>query len=171
MIALAIDIGLTGALAAVDSYGFARVVDLPTLPDGKTKRLDGRGLLLAIRAFVPPGEPAAMTFEDVRARPQGNGGKHGNTIHSQAAMFGARRVVEAVCDIARIEMCTVQPATWKRHYGLIRQDGETPEQCKERGRQLALGLFPALAGDLKRKKDHNRADSVLMAKYLQGTRC
>ena len=47
MIALAIDIGLTGALAAVDSYGTARVVDLPTLPDGKTRRLDGRALIVA----------------------------------------------------------------------------------------------------------------------------
>ena len=170
MIALAIDIGLTGALAAVDSYGTARVQDLPTLPDGKTRRLDGRALIVAIRAFVPPGEPAMLVFEDVRARPQGNGGGHGNTMHSQAAMFGVRRAMEAVCDIARIEMVTVQPQTWKRKFGLIRLQDEKPEACKERGRQIALQLYPTLAAELKRKMDHNRADAVLMAHWLQGDR-
>lgn len=168
MIALAIDIGLTGALAAVDSYGTARVVDLPTLPDGKTRRLDGRALIVAIRAYVPPGEPAMLVFEDVRARPQGNGGGHGNTMHSQAAMFGVRRAVEAVCDIARVEMVTVQPATWKRSFGLIRLKDEKPDACKERGRQVALTLYPSLAAEMKRKMDHNRADAVLMAHWLQG---
>lgn len=170
MIVLAIDIGLTGALAAVDSYGTARVQDLPTLPDGKTQRLDGRGLYLAMRAFVPPGEHAALVFEDVRARPLGNGGSHGNTMHSQAALFGVRRAVEAVCDIARIEVCSVQPATWKRKFGLIRMKDEKPDACKERGRQVALSLYPLLAAELKRKKDHNRADAVLMAHWLQGER-
>lgn len=168
MIALAIDIGLTGALAAVDSYGPARVQDLPTLPDGKTRRLDGRALIVAIRAYVPPGEQAMLVFEDVRARPQGNGGGHGNTMHSQAAMFGVRRAVEAVCDIARVEMVTVQPATWKRSFGLIRLKEEKPDACKERGRQVALTLYPSLAAELKRKLDHNRADAVLMAHWLQG---
>ena len=72
MIALAIDIGLTGALAAVDSYGTARVVDLPTLPDGKTRRLDGRALIVAIRAYVPPGEPAVELARRIAsARPCG----------------------------------------------------------------------------------------------------
>ena len=168
MIALAIDIGLTGALAAVDSYGTARVVDLPTLPDGKTRRLDGRALIVAIRAYVPPGEPAMLVFEDVRARPQGNGGGHGNTMHSQAAMFGVRRAVEAVCDIARVEMVTVQPAISTRAMSQTRLKEEKPDACKERGRQVALTLYPSLAAELKRKLDHNRADAVLMAHWLQG---
>lgn len=171
MIALAIDIGLTGALASVDPYGAAKVVDLPTLPDGKTRRLDGRALLIAIRAMVPPGDHAVMVFEDVRARPAGNGGKHGNTMHSQASMFGSRRVVEAICDIARIEMEAVQPATWKRVFKLIRLKDETPRACKERGRQMALTLYPSLAADLRLKDHHNRADAVLMAHWLRGKRC
>jgi hypothetical protein len=163
MIALAIDIGLTGALAAVDGYGFARVVDLPTLPDGKTKRLDGRALILAFRSFVPPGEPAMLVFEDVRPRPMGNASAHGNTMHSQGSLMRSRGVVEAVADIARIEMVTVQPSTWKRHFSLLKTE-------KGASRAKALELFPALEADLKRVKDHNRAEAVLMAKWLQGTR-
>lgn len=168
MIALAIDVGLTGALAAVDSYGTARVVDLPTLPDGKTRRLDGRGLIRLIREFVAPGEPAMLVIEDIRPRPMNNGNQRGNTMHSQGSLMRSRGVVEAVADIAGAEMVTVQPATWKRHFGLIRKDGETPDACKERGRMLALTMYPALADSLKRKKDHNRADAVLLAHWLQG---
>jgi len=163
VIALAIDVGLTGALAAVDSYGTARVVDMPTLPDGKTRRLDGRGLIVAIRAFVPPGEPAMLVIEDIRPRPMGNGGGHGNTMHSQGSLMRSRGIIEAVADIARLELVTVQPQTWKRHYGLLGKD-------KDAGRQIALTLYPLLAGELKRKKDHNRADAVLMAKWLQGSK-
>lgn len=163
MIALAIDIGLTGALAAVDSYGTARVQDLPTVPDGKTRRLDGRALIVAIRGFVPPGEPAMLVFEDVRARPQGNGGGHGNTMHSQASLMRSRGIVEAVADIARVEMVTVQPATWKRHFGLLKTE-------KGASREKAVALYPGLAGDLKRVKDHNRAEAVLLAHWLQGSK-
>ena len=162
MIALAIDIGLTGALAAVDSYGSAQVMDLPTLPDGKTRRLDGRGLIYALRSFVPAGEYAVLAIEDIRPRPAGNGGAHGNTMHSQGSLMRSRGIVEAVADIARIKLVTVQPATWKRHFGLLKtQKGASLEKAR--------GLFPALAADLKRVKDHNRGESLLIAKWLQGT--
>lgn len=162
MIALAIDIGLTGALAAVDSYGTARVLDLPTLPDGKTRRLDGRALIDAIRGFVAPGEPAQLLIEDIRPRPMGNGGAHGNTMHSQGSLMRSRGIIEAVADIARIELQSVQPATWKRHFGLLKAE-------KGASLERARLLYPALAGDLKRVKDHNRAEAVLLAHWLRGT--
>ena len=169
MIALAIDIGLTGALAAVDSYGTARVQDLPTLAAGKTRRLDGRALIRLIRDLSPPTGPGArLVIEDVQARPQGNGGGHGNTMHSQGSLMRSRGIVEAVADIAGIEVQTVRPQEWKKHFGLIRLKDEKAEACKERGRQVALRLYPALADELKRKKDHNRADAVLLAHWLQG---
>ena len=161
MIALAVDIGLTGALAAVDSYGTARVVDLPTVPDGKGRRLCGRGLILAMRQFIPAGEPGLLVFEDVRARPMGNGNSHGNSMHSQGSLMRSRGIVEAVADIAGLQVSTVQPATWKRHFGLLKTE-------KGASREKAIALYPALAGDLKRVKDHNRAEAVLLAHWLQG---
>jgi hypothetical protein len=161
MIALAIDIGLTGALAAVDSYGKASVADLPTVADGKGRRLCGRGMVLLVRQLVPAGEPALLVFEDVRPRPMGNGGAHGNTMHSQGSLMRSRGIVEAVADIARVEVSTVQPATWKRHFGLIKA---------EKGASLdkARALFPALAAELRRVKDHNRAEALLLAHWLRG---
>lgn len=161
-VALAVDIGLTGAIAAVDAYGKAQVQDLPTLPDGKTRRLDARALILAIRAWVPVGESSMMVIEDIRPRPMGNGNRAGNTIHSQGSLMRSRGIVEAVADIARIELQTVQPATWKRHYGLIKAE-------KTESLERARALYPVLADSLKRQKDHNRAEAILLAHWLQGS--
>ena len=161
MIVLGIDIGLTGALAAVDSRGTAAVRDLPTVPDGKGRRLDGRGLLLAIREFVPIGEAALIVFEDVRARPFGNGSREGNTMHSQGSLMRSRGIVESVADITRLEVRVVQPQTWKRHFGLIGKP-------KDASADTARGLFPVLAAELKRVKDHNRAEALLLAQWGMG---
>jgi crossover junction endodeoxyribonuclease RuvC len=161
VIVIGIDIGLTGAVAAVDSRGTASVRDLPTTPDGKGRRVDGRGLLLLIREFVPIGEAALIVFEDVRARPMGNGGREGNTMHSQGSMMRSRGIVEGVADITRLDVRVVQPQTWKRHFGLIGKP-------KAASADTARGLFPLLAGELKRVKDHNRAESLLLAKWGQG---
>jgi len=162
VIALAIDIGLTGAIAAVDSYGTARVFDLPTLPDGKTRRIDGRALILLVRDLSPLTGPGAMlVIEDIRPRPMGNGGGHGNTMHSQGSLMRSRGIVEAVADIARVEMVTVQPQTWKRHFGLLKAE-------KGASLEKARALYPACADSLKRQKDHNRAEAVLLAHWLQG---
>lgn len=168
MIILAIDIGLTGALAAVDGRGSGQVRDLPTTADGERRRLCGRGLLSLVREFIPAGEAGLIVIEDVRPRPMGNAGRHGNTMHSQGSLMRSRGIVEAVVDISPFELRAVQPATWKRHFGLTRKKDEKPQECKERGRKLALTLYPSLAADLARKMDHNRADALLIAHYGQG---
>jgi hypothetical protein len=156
VITIGIDIGLTGAIAATDHRGSASIADLPLAGD----RLCGRGLLNLLRQLVPPGEAGLVLIEDVRPRPMGNGGAHGNSMHSQGSLMRSRGIVEAAVDIARIEMRVVQPQTWKRHFGLIKAD-------KDEGRQVALRMFPAAAHLLKRKKDHNRADALLIAHYGQ----
>ena len=161
MITIGIDIGLTGAIAAVDSRS-AVVHDLPTVPDGKVRRIDGRALHRLLRELVPIGCAATVLFEDVRARPQGNAGSHGNTMHSQGSMMRSRGIVEAVVDITRLEAQVVQPQTWKRHYGLLKTE-------KGASLERARTLFPAIAHDLKRVKDHNRAEALLIAQYGQAS--
>jgi Holliday junction resolvasome RuvABC endonuclease subunit len=51
----------------------------------------------------------------------------------------------------------VTPQTWKKHFRLG-SDGNA-------SRALAMQRFPALAEALKRVKDHNRAEAVLLALY------
>lgn len=173
MITLGIDIGLSGAIAAVDSRGTATVRDIPTRPDGKGRRIDGRALILAIRDVVRIGESALMIFEDVHARAIGNGGRSTNSMGSQGSMMQSKGIVQAVVDITRLDVKAVQPQAWKRYYGLLlkREEGEKDSDFERRKKtasmERARALFPAIGHDLARVKDHNRAEALLIAMYGQ----
>jgi crossover junction endodeoxyribonuclease RuvC len=73
-----------------------------------------------------------------------------------------RGVVETVLELARLDVRAVQPATWKRWYGLIGSE-------KADGIEKARALYPLAESHLKRKKDHNRADALLLAHFGQRT--
>lgn len=154
MIVLGIDIGLTGALAAVDSHGSSSVADLPLLAD--KSRICGRQLLDLVRSFVAPGERAMLVTEDVQPRPQGNSNRHGNTMFSQGSMMQSKGIVLCACDIAKLDLQLVSPQTWKKFYGLIGQD-------KSESMAMAKTLYPD--ADLRLVKHHNRADALLLAHF------
>ncbi len=54
----------------------------------------------------------------------------------------------------------VRPQVWKKEFGLIHTD-------KARSTQVAIQLFPQCAHELKRKKDHHRAESLLIAEFAR----
>lgn len=161
MIVLGIDIGVTGALAAVDSRGTCSLVDLPTreIPGKRMvrRRIDARWLMELVRQFVPPGEVALALIEDVHTMPG-----RANSPQSQGSLMHSRGVVETVLELARLDVRAVQPATWKRWYGLIGSE-------KADGIEKARALYPLAESHLKRKKDHNRADALLLAHFGQRT--
>jgi hypothetical protein len=165
MIVLGIDIGLTGAIVKVCSDGTWAIGDIPTLaaeePSKKTKRrIDGRGLADLVRFYVPADEAALILIEDVQARPIGrqNGSQHGNSMQSQGSLMRSRGIVEGVLDVLRLPVKVVQPQAWKRAYGLL--GGH-----KDLARGHAVALYPDALAHLKRKKDINRADALLIARY------
>jgi hypothetical protein len=162
VIFLAVDIGLTGAAAALDHTGRASVADLPIVDSPAGRRLHARGTLDILREWAPASEACVLVVEDVRPRPMGNGGAHGNTIFSQGSLMRGRGAVEALADIGGLPIVWVQPQTWKRHFALIGKD-------KDEGRQVALRLFPGMAQALARKLDHNRADALLLAHWGRST--
>jgi len=55
----------------------------------------------------------------------------------------------------------ISPQAWKRQHGLI-------SKSKDTARILALKKFPYLKEPLKRKKDVDRADAILIALYEKG---
>lgn len=177
MIVIGIDIGVTGALTAVDSRGSCQIRDLPTQEvETKAKagtramvkrRLCPVGLMRLLREFVPAGEFGLALYEDVHSMP-GDSGPSGFSLGE------SRGVVRAVLELARMDARAVQPQTWQRHYGLMlqREDRETDAEYSARkkgaAREKARTLYPGAASMLARVKDHNRADSVLIAHYGLG---
>jgi len=162
---IAIDIGLTGAIASVDTRGNSRIDDIPTLsaeePSKQAKRrIDGAGLAEILRAHVPADDTAMLLIEDVQARPFGrqNGAEHGNSMQSQGSLMRSRGVVEGVADCLRLKITVVQPQVWKKFFGLIGKP-------KDQARLVAIDLYEQHGKELGRKKDGNRADALLIAHW------
>jgi crossover junction endodeoxyribonuclease RuvC len=59
-----------------------------------------------------------------------------------------------------LTLVEVPASTWKKYFKLNRE--------AEKSRSLAIKLFPAVQG-LSRKRDHNRAEALLLAVYLAET--
>lgn len=80
---------------------------------------------------------------------------------TQARFVGSMHLVNGIAVGLGIRTLLVPPQVWKRHYRLVRKDRDG----KEDSRQLALQLFPNAAPSLARKKDHDRAEALLLANY------
>lgn len=159
MIVIGIDIGVTGAMSAVDSRGTCVVQDLPIVVTDKGKRLDAPQFIRDLRSLVPPGEAALIVAENVHVM-QVAGRRMSHS--TETTLVGLRFAVHAVADIARIPVELVTPQAWKKHFGI------KADKTGKQARDTAAKLYPNAAHNLTRVKDHNRAESLLIAHYGQG---
>ncbi len=152
---MGIDPGLSGALAIIDAK--KKVILLDDLPlvivpacrkGGKVEKVIDANTLYKILKLHLPG---VCMVERVHSRP----GQGAVSTFAFGQSYGAAL---AVLDVAGVERHSVSPATWKKHYGL--------NSDKELSLQLALKKFPAAASLLTRKKDHGRAEALLLADYM-----
>lgn len=152
------DPGLTGALTFLSAGGeLLSVEDLPTCPiptagpKARVKRkLDARALREILRRGVPADERAIFAMEDMQLL-------GGSSVQTMGALAHTRGVLEAVAILCDMRMEYVTPQRWKRFYGL----GADKAQCLDAARRL----YPH--APLARAKDHNRAESVLIARWAQ----
>jgi crossover junction endodeoxyribonuclease RuvC len=157
MICIGIDPGLTGAVGRLNNGRFEGVLDIPTVTKGTgsvKREVDPAGVAHILRtASSGSGEFVAVVLERVNAMP----GQGVSSVFSLGDSFGSLRAVVAVLGI---EMHYVSPVTWKKHFGL--------GSDKELSRALAVKLFPQ--AELHLKKHADRAEALLMARWLHETR-
>ncbi len=153
-----IDPGLTGAWSAINARGDVLVIhDLPTnLSGGKAAKIKNEisaaGLREEFRLLRDRGEAVIAAVERTTSMP----GQGVASMFSMGDTFGCIRAVLACMGIpAEFPSATV----WKRTLKL--------DSDKERSRARALELFPGSAQYLARKKDHNRAEALLLAEWLR----
>ena len=155
MIVIGVDPGLTGAITFLDSRGSMVVRDIPTVEvdgGGLVKRkIDGLALARLVRENCPAAEDALVVCEAVRAMP-------GNAIQTQGSLMRSLGAIEAVFEVLRFPVLMIQPQVWKRHFNLKADKGESL--------RVARTLYPHCR-DITRAKDHNRAESLLIAHYGQ----
>lgn len=150
---LGIDPGLDGAIAYVAGDGEAHVWDTPTGPGPKGKRV-----YLVQRMVDRIAQLKHLVviagLEKVHAMP----GQGVASMWKMGYGVGVWVGILAALGIIRQE---VAPQTWQKVMVPDRSLG------KESHRLQAVALFPSAASQLTRKKDHGRADALLIAGYLQ----
>jgi crossover junction endodeoxyribonuclease RuvC len=137
--------GGDGAVAAVPSIIDA--IDIPVTGTGAKERVD----VLAIRDWIADHGPELALIERAQALPRqgsSSGFKYGRAV-------GA---IEAAIALCGVPLTIVEPSAWKRFWRL-------PGKDKELSRQRALQLFPAAHALLAHKKDHGRAEAMLVALF------
>ena len=152
MIIIGIDPGITGAVAVIGN-GVEKVLDIPTMAKGKgqstvKKQINASGLKSLIVENLPKRGKVEVYLERTSAMP-------GQGVASMFSMGDSYGCIRGVCAALELRLEVITPASWKKHFGLGRD--------KEVVRAKAIELFPDMP--LSRKKDHNRAEALLIAKY------
>lgn len=161
---IGIDPDLSGALALLktDSSGCsARVFDSPFLPvrvsNRVRKRLDARSIVELVRSLEAPIGTAAYIEQSI---PFPKDGKQG----WWSGGFGYGLWI-GILVASGFSVIPVSSLLWKKEFELTGA-GST----KDDSRRIASTLFPSLSDLLKRKKDHGRAEALLIAAYGKGLR-
>ena len=153
---IGIDPGSTGAMCIHLALGVTIVVDYGD-PEYFTLLRDFRGNNIACIELV-----GAM-----RSAPRlGKNGQMISGVQGVATTFAfgkAAGAAEGMLKAHGIPYYTPTPGVWQKALGL----GFKHDDRKEYHRQTALQRHPDLAGYLARKKDHNRADAILIADYCR----
>lgn len=165
---LAIDPGLSGAIAAMDESGLLGVRDMPTRPipnaSGKTRNeVDPKRLRDILRALGSLDEKTIVVMEAMHAF-MGGGEERKGSMSSQASLAATKAVICTVCELSDLSVTFVTPRTWQKWYGVKATAAETTKQQSLRlARQLYGMEFFA------RAKDDGRADAALIARWAQRT--
>lgn len=97
-----------------------------------------------------------VVLEKVWMRPTGGPAAQGAV--SQARLVSSMHMIWGIAIGLDLPVELVIPQTWKRHYGLHGPD-------KELSRLKCMKIMPEAGRFLTRKKDHNRAEAILLARY------
>lgn len=170
---MGIDIGISGAIALLDPDGkFMAVEDIPVMLKaggaGAVKNyINTAGLdKLLFDLFLKADDDRKKhngweadifcIYEQLSARPALH--INGKVVQGSASNFSlgdSFGCVRAVVACSEYRSKAIAPAVWKKHFKLGKD--------KELARALAIHMFPT--APLHRKKDHNRAEALLLARY------
>ena len=140
---------VSGAIGALDDYGnYVESFDI----EHKDKHILALVFKSRLLSIIDPKEGAEICMEQVHSMP--------NQGVSSTFTFGrAVGVISAVCELTRYPVHLVTPQKWKKHFHLTAD--------KEESLDMARYLWPE--AKLKRKKDINKAEALLIAEYLRHT--
>ena len=155
---IGIDPGLSGAIAILQDNKVIKVFDMPVMADGKKnkRQLNSSQLTNIIKQNTSKGEEIAVVVEQVNAMP----GQGVTSMFNFGQSFGA---IKGVCAALELSIFFVRPSKWKKYFELI-------NSSKDSSRTKAIEMYPSIASQLSKKKDVNKSDAILIARFFSDTR-
>ena len=157
MIIIGIDPGVSGAISVLENKKVIEVYDMPTMIDGKKNKRQVNGAQVAniIKEKLDDNKETVVVVEQVNAMP----GQGVTSMFNFGQSFG---VIKGICSALSLPIYFVRPTKWKRHFNLIKTN-------KDASRTKAIEIYPGISHKISRKKDSNKADAILIARYFNDT--
>ena len=155
---IGIDPGLSGGIAILDDLKIFDIFDMPIMSEGKKNKnqLNSAQLVNIIKKHIEKKDDTFVIVEQVSAMP----GQGVTSMFNFGQTFGA---IKGICAALSLPIFYVRPAKWKKHFELI-------NSSKDASRTKVIERYPSISGRLSRKKDVNKADAILIARYFRDCR-
>ena len=158
MIIFGIDPGVSGAISILENKKVIEIYDMPTMIDGKKnkKQVNGSQVSNIIKERLNNNnKEIVVVVEHVNAMP----GQGVTSMFNFGQSFG---VIKGICSALSIPIYFVRPTKWKKYFNLIKTH-------KDASRTKVIEIYPEISSKLSRKKDSNKADAILIARYFNDT--
>jgi|TARA_B100001063_G_C16713084_1_gene529142 crossover junction endodeoxyribonuclease RuvC len=155
---IGVDPGLSGAIAILENNKVLSLFDMPVMPEGKKnkRQLNSAQLVKLLKDNISKNEEISVVIEQVNAMP----GQGVTSMFNFGQTFGA---IKGICAALGLPVFFVRPSKWKKHFELI-------NSSKDASRTKAIEMYPSLSNDLAKKKDVNKSDAILIARFHSETR-
>ena len=155
---IGIDPGLSGAIAILENNKVINIFEIPVMSEGKKnkRQLNSALLVNLIKENINQDEEVAVVVEQVSAMP----GQGVTSMFNFGQTFGA---LKGICAALELPIFFVRPSKWKKHFELI-------NSSKDASRTKAIEMYPQLSKQLAKKKDVNKSDAILIARFFSDTR-
>ncbi len=155
---IGIDPGLSGAIAVLKNKKVLNIFDVPVMSEGKKnkRQLNSAQLVKLLKDNIKDDEEVSVVVEQVNAMP----GQGVTSMFNFGQTFGA---IKGICAALGLPIFFVRPLKWKKHFELV-------NSSKDSSRTKAIEMYPLLSSELSKKKDVNKSDAILIARFYSDTR-
>ena len=160
MLIIGIDPGISGSICFLEDGTIKDVLEMPTMTEGKKnkKQVNGSQIFNEISLQIKTYEKKdiKVVIEQVSAMP----GQGVTSMFNFGQTFGS---IKGICAALGLPIFYVRPAKWKKHFELI-------NSSKDASRTKVIEMYPSISERLSKKKDVNKADAILIARYFRDCR-
>ena len=159
MLIIGIDPGISGSICFFEDGKIIDVIEMPTMTEGKKnkKQVNGSQIYNEISKKINKfqNKDIRVIVEQVSAMP----GQGVTSMFNFGQSFG---VIKGICSAMQLPIFFVRPTKWKKYFNLIKTN-------KDASRTKVIQIYPEISSQLSRKKDSNKADAILIARYFNDT--